>query len=759
MSNFSIKRLEASEPLNLYSDLNKSIEFGESYATSTFSNEKEGRFYFLGGLDVYELNTASLSEETIGRFSNALETGNIYYAVFPNDQRKGRLPLVLDKKTRAFLNTMPEIVNNDKINWYLFKLPSDIDPDNNERRGSEFVTDEDGQKVKFTFDEIGEQIGNYGQVKEQKNKVSVFMSEDEQEDEEDKEDKEDKGDKRDKVKAKEQYNNEDKEDKEKSQEKLNNEEKSDKEDKEHTNDERQKTEKQIDENNTETNNSVDSEFDEMMHDEGSLEESETDAIEDSDDFEKAMAETEGESNNQTLDYDLASISYKEEIDGKKPEHTDIGERTKKYVQLPSLVESIINDVSLPKFTDYPINKVHDVTSNTMQKEVNDSNARIVELEKKIKQEAKQLYRDYMYQSHQAITSELDKEKGNDVIRSAYAKHIEETEALYQQLDIEVEEKKNELEERFYGQAFEDYKNEINAQVRKWYEDARYEKDVSNPLSVFKAERKQDYEERKLDKASDFNEWLNTIEDTAIGQDQQKAIQHISKFIQNKVSDSMANIESLQRRMDQVNQSLAQIEYHERASENIRKSFGTDLKTDEQANAYKRKLDTALEDKADLDAAFKAFREKTKQQQKEMDASHKESLEELHENHSKVIEDLEHEKEMLSKDNQVKEAAAISAKKERDTHAKKTGFKFAGVATLATAIVVGGCSMITNYSNENDNNQKIEQQQKELKSTNEKLKEQSQKLEEKDQEIQKQKDIAKQEKEKAEKSKSKTKDKK
>lgn len=747
MSNFSIKRLEASEPLNLYSDLNKAIEFGESYATSTFSTGKEGRLYFLGGLDVYELNTASLSEETIGRFSNALETGNIYYAVFPNDQRKGRLPLVLDKKTRAFLSTLPEIIDNDKINWYLYKLPSDIDPDNNERRGSEFVTDEDGQKVKFTFSEIGEQIGNYGHVKEQKNKNSVFITESEQEEE--KEDKVDKEDRAEKQEAKAQLNKEDR---------------SDKEEKEQKNDERKKTEEESNENkiNKGTNDGVDDEFEEMMHEDGFLDENETDAIEDSDDFETAMAETDGQKykNNQTSDYDLANISYTEENDDTNDKYTEeIGKRTKKYVQLPSVVESIIEDVSLPKFTDYPINEVHNVTSNTMQKEVNDSNVRIADLEKKIKQEAKQLYRDYMSQSHQAITSELDKEKGNEVIRSAYAKHLEEKELLYQQFDIEVEEKKTELEERFYGQAFEDYKAEIKAQIRKWYEDARYEKDVLKPLALFKEERRKDYEERKLNKDSDFNEWINVIEDTAIGQDQQKAIQRISTFIRNKINESMANIESLQRRMDQVNQSLAQIEYHERATENIRKSFGTELKKDEQANAYKRKLDTALEDKADLDAAFKAFREKTKQQQKEMDESHKEALEKLNEDHSKIIQNLKHEKEILSKDNQEKENAAISAKKESASHAKKTGFKFAGVATLATAIVVGGCSMVTNHSKQNDNSQKIEQQQKELKSSNEKLKEQSQQLKEKDKEIQNQKDIARQEKEKAEKSKSKDKDKK
>ena len=120
MSSFSIKKLETTEPLNLYSDLNKSIEFGEGYATSTQEHDIYGKVYYLGGLEVYNLNTANLSEETIARFFNALESGNIYYAVFPDDQRKGRLPLVLNKKTRAFLETLPELLNNKEVKWFLY---------------------------------------------------------------------------------------------------------------------------------------------------------------------------------------------------------------------------------------------------------------------------------------------------------------------------------------------------------------------------------------------------------------------------------------------------------------------------------------------------------------------------------------------------------------------------------------------------------------------------------------------------------------
>ncbi|PNN29587.1 hypothetical protein AL503_002065 [Staphylococcus haemolyticus] len=183
MSSFSIKKLEPSEPLTLYSDLDKSIEFGESYATSVQESEQYGKVYYLGGLEVYNLNTVNLSEETIARFYNALESGNIYYAVFPNDQRKGRLPLVLNKKTRAFIETLPELVNNPKLKWYLYKLPGNIDPDNNERRGSDFVTDSDENEITLKYEEIAELIDRYGMVNEQE-KSNTFLSDEEVEAEE-----------------------------------------------------------------------------------------------------------------------------------------------------------------------------------------------------------------------------------------------------------------------------------------------------------------------------------------------------------------------------------------------------------------------------------------------------------------------------------------------------------------------------------------------------------------------------------------------
>jgi|GEM_PF-3673247 len=760
MSSFSIKKLEPSEPLTLYSDLDKSIEFGESYATSVQESEQYGKVYYLGGLEVYNLNTVNLSEETIARFYNALESGNIYYAVFPNDQRKGRLPLVLNKKTRAFIETLPELVNNPKLKWYLYKLPGNIDPDNNERRGSDFVTDSDENEITLKYEEIAELIDRYGMVNEQE-KSNTFLSDEE-------------------VEAEETINadEDNKKDDTKESKKSNTETTKENESSESENDETEenpvnsKAEKPSSQPRTDNETpSSESEFEKMMIEDG---EDEDGDFENEVSYEEVFAnpennqpsdennQTNSESSSQQQENNTEEIKDTEHMDianiqnnntkqsndsSQVSERTLISNRTKQYIQLPSIVKEIINDISLPKFTKYPTNNVHDVTSNTMKKEVNDSNERIKEIENSIKREAAQIYRDAMNQSYLAITSELDTQTGNETVRELYQKYEQEKANLDQDFDQDIIDKKKQLEDIFYGDAFERYKEEINAQIEKWYNNERYDQDVTQPLDEYKRKRKEDYENRKLEKTSDYNEWLKKVEDKAIGQDQQEAIKRMNTFISNKMNESLTHIENLQRRMDQVNQSLSQIEYQERANENIRKNFGTDLEQDEQAKIYKRKLDTAIEDKAQLDAAFKKFEAETKEQKKAIDESHKKEVEKLNKDHSNLIKELNDEKEKLEKDNREKEEAATLAKKNSDDNAKKTGFKFAGIATLATAVVIGGCSAVTNHTKQSSNNELIEQQQNQLKSTNKKLDEQEKQLKDKDNEIQKQKDKLKKEQDK------------
>lgn len=750
MGSFSIKKLEPSEPLNLYADLDKSIEFGEYFATSVLDSDRYGKIYYLGGLEVYNLNSANLSEETIARLYNALESGNIYYAVFPDDQRRGRLPLVLNKKTRAFIKTLPELLDNKAVKWYLYQLPGDIDPDNNERRGSSFVTDDDENEIELTFDEIENHINNYGFVKEQDNAFSVFTKEDEEDNSTDIKDIPSPNTSNEKTKETE------------------------------TNQASKTPLKNDNENedSPEKHEMLEDEFEKTMFEDEEFENPNTQRDEDDVDYEEVFAEPSSRNTNthRVNDGDLelsqnqsfaepdvtdiamsADVSVNdgtEEVNAstsqKVSEREMISHRTKQYIELPQVVEDIIEDISLPKFTAYPSKNVYAVTSNTMEKEVNDSNKRIEGLKQSIKNEAKQLYRDYMYEAYLSITNELNTETGNDNVKDAYHRYVEAKNQLDEEFDQEMVDKKAELEEIFYGQAFENYKDEINAQIQKWYEDEYYQAKVSEPLEDYKNNRKSIYDDRKLERTNDFNDWLNTVEDTAIGQDQQKAIKKVTDFIQHRVNESMAHIETLQRRMDEVNQSLSQIEYQARAEENIRKNFGTELAQDEQAKIYKQKLDTAIDEKAELDAAFKKFEAETKEQHRAMKSSHEKEINEIKQNHDEVIENLKKEKETIEKDNREKEENAIKARQDSDSHARKTGVKFAGVAALATAIVVGGCSMVTNHSKVSDNESKIEQQQKQIKNSKSELSQQKKDLKSKDNEIQAQKDKVKKAEEKAKK---------
>ncbi|MBG1130535.1 hypothetical protein F6Q80_00070 [Staphylococcus aureus] len=719
MSSFSIKKLEPSEPLNLYADLNQSIEFGEGFATSVLEHEEYGKIYYLGGLEVYNLNSANLSEETIARLYNALESGNIYYAVFPDDQRKGRLPLVLNEKTRAFLRTLPELLHNKAVKWYLYQLPGDIDPDNNEKRGSDFVTDKDGNELELTFEDLEKQITDYGFVKEQEEDEAVFESEEESNDNDKSNNRSNDGETETNTEEKVQKTTNDLKPKMPHDE----------------SDDFEKTMFEDDEfENPEDTDNEDAEYDKVFSQTNNTK-TQTNDVRDSSDEVNFLEETEQKNNDENVS-----------------ELTLISNRTKKYIKIPKMVEDIIENITLPKFSEYPDNNVYTVTSNTMKKEINDCNEHINELEQSIKREAVQQYRDYMYQAYLSITKELNTETGNDIVKSTYLKCLNTKTELENQFDQDVIDKKAELEDIFYGQAYENYKAEVKAQIKKWYEDKYYEKNVTKPLDDYTNKRKEVYEDRKLERTADFNDWLKTIEDVAIGQDQQKAIKKTTEFIQHKVNEAMGNIEVLQKRMDQVNQSLAQLEYQERANEHIRKNFGTNIEQDEQAKIYQQKLKTAIEEKAELDAAFKKFEAKANAQQKSMQESYKKELEEINENHNKLIEELKNEKEAIEKDNRDKEALVNNARRNTASHAKKTGVKFAGIASVVTAIVVGGCSMITNHSSVADNNSKIEQQKKEIRKTNEKIKKQEDSLESKNKEIESQKEEIKKAQDEAKKAK-------
>ncbi|WP_341775910.1 hypothetical protein [Staphylococcus hyicus] len=718
MAGFSVKKLEVSEPITMYSELDKAIEFGETFATTKVEDNVRGDRYLLGGLEVSNINNASLSEEIIARLSNALESGNIKYAVFPNDQRQGRLPLILDKNTRMFLETsLPELVDrnrNSYIKWYIYELPTDIDPDMNETRGSSFLLNEDEKPMVVDYDDITSVLSQYGTyVSKASKEESPFI----------------------------------------------------------TTVEAPKKVSDIEEENTFVVNQdeiqpVNDEYYESVYeDESDIEDdidqdidNENETISYEEMFEDDKTDSKSEENeaathkgiedelNDKAEMNIEDISHKKSSQNdyeKAPEikYEEIDETTKPYVSVPKELLEILNGIKLPRFSDYPSDGVYKVTSNTMQKEVADGNNKIEVIENEIKQGAIALYLNQMKLSHEAIAKELNTETGNSIVKEKHSKTIHEQQSYDLSLDKDINEKEKQLLEEFYGERFEEYKREVASQVKGWFEDLKYDEYVKTPLKEYTEARRSLYSDRKIDAMNNFNTWLKETETRALGNDQQDAFIRVSKYIQECIENAEDQIQSLQNRMDNVNHILVQTEYQERANEHIRQNYGKELKDDEQANIFKRERDVALKEKAEKDTELAQFKIDVEKAKEEAEKKYSQSLQELKDKHSEDIKKHEEEKKLLHEQSSKNELKANEAVTERNKFGKKQGIKFAAVTGLASALLFGGCNLVTNQSNSSDyesqiKNQesKIEKINKELKEKDSKIKEQEETIKNKDKEI-------------------------
>lgn len=717
MAGFSVKKLEVSEPITMYGELDKAIEFGETFATTKVEDNVKGDRYLLGGLEVSNINNASLSEEIVARLSNALEAGNIKYAVFPNDQRQGKLPLILDKNTRIFLETsLPELVDKNKnayIKWYIYELPTDIDPDMNETRGSTFLLGEDEKPMVVNYNDITSILREYGtSVNEQSNEESPFVNSAEAPK---------------KVSDVEKENND-----ESNQDKI-----------QPVNDEYYESEfEDVSEIEDDINNDIadDDEtisYEEMFEDnnesenevkkEETLKASEEKVNEKSDEKNEASSQ---EIPNKDVDKETSEIRY-EEID----------ETTKPYVSIPKELSDILAGIKLPRFNDFPSDGLYKVTSNTMQKEVADGNNKIEAIENEIKQGAIALYLNQMKLSHEAIAKELNTETGNNIVKERHSEVVREQQRYDSNLDNEIKEKKEQLLEEFYGERFEEYKREVASQVKGWFENLKYNEYVNDPLEEYTEKRRSLYADRKIDLMNNFNTWLKETEARALGNDQQDAFIRVSKYIQECMAKAEDQIQNLQNRMDNVNHILVQTEYQERANEHIRQNYGKELKDDEQANIFKRERDIALKEKAEKDTELAQFKVDVENAKKEAEKKYSQSLQELKDKHSEDIKKHEEEKKLLHEQSSKNESKANEAVTERNKFGKKQGIKFAVITGLASALLFGGCNLVTNQSNSSDyesqiKNQesKIEKINKELKEKDSKIKEQEETIKNKDKEI-------------------------
>src|SRR5699024_10514670 len=357
----NIRNLPISEPITLYADLEKAIEYGENITTAKVKESYEHRLgegYLLGGLEVSNLNDAGLGEETLARLGNALDTENISYALFPNDQRKGQLPLILDTKTRSYIEThLRELMTNSQedgkpiIKWFLYVLPMNIDPDNNERSGSIKLTDDNDQIIETTYDQITNYFNAYGFV-EENDDDDIFIEEEEESTTEE------------------------------MPEELTDEEK------------RMSKSMVLPDQNENSSYYDDIFFEEDESKEEDIEEFEGNK-EDLLNFEEEQSNSMDNNINEENESDLTKeLTTEQEQPQTNEELASLNEKVESYMNIPEELANTLKSLEIPKFNDFPKDGIHETTRNTIQKEIDDANTHIKGIEEEIKRDAISVYQKY-----------------------------------------------------------------------------------------------------------------------------------------------------------------------------------------------------------------------------------------------------------------------------------------------------------------------------------------------------------------------------
>lgn len=746
----NIRNLPISEPITLYADLEKAIEYGENITTAKVKESYEHRLgegYLLGGLEVSNLNDAGLGEETLARLGNALDTENISYALFPNDQRKGQLPLILDTKTRSYIEThLRELMTNSQedgkpiIKWFLYVLPMNIDPDNNERSGSIKLTDDNDQIIETTYDQITNYFNAYGFV-EENDDDDIFIEEEEEESttEEMPEELTDE----EKRMSKSMVLPDQNENSSYYDDIFFEEDESEEEDSEE--DENIPNEDEKDEilknTNPEDNEEDIEEFEGTKEDLLNFEEEQS----------NSMDNNINEENESDLTKELTT---EQEQPQTNEELASLNEKVESYMNIPEELANTLKSLEIPKFNDFPKDGIHETTRNTIQKEIDDANTHIKGIEEEIKRDAISVYQKYMTDAFESIKKELNIETGNDIVINYYNKVRDKQSEFDRLLDEEVENRRQELREHFYGDKLEDYKQELLANARKWHEDEHFEEDVEQPLNEYREERLAHYNEKKSGEREEFDYWLESMEEVSAGKDQSDAIIRTKEYITNAINASQTNVNQLQQRMDEIYHELTLIEYQQRSEEEIRKAVGTNLHDDAKAKIHQKEVEELLSKNSALQKEQLIYKQKVEDREKEAEKNHQEDIQQMRKNHEKALKDNKKEIENLREEKYKLSNEYEKQKNINQTKKKKGLIKFGGSGFIIAALLFGGGgALLSNHDHQkqvDEKSEKIEQQDKNIKSQEKKLEEQEKEYKASEEQKQQELDKAKEEADKAKK---------
>lgn len=698
MSEFNIKHLDPSVPQRVYSELNDSVNFGDTEATArTVVDGKTG--YLLGGLLLSDILSSSLSEDTIGRLSNALSSDNVSYAVFPNDIRKGQIPLILTDKVRNYINNnLTQLAQSNSVKWRVFFLPDGIDPDDNELAQSEIIEGEDGQPLGLNLNDLEDYFKNNGQVNniddddmfdtEAENATPKVEDEAQPENSDENDDNDlledgtpdvdkfDFGD--DQMEA--------------SQGAFDpNEEASN--DEETSNDKEEQTEPKKDVSNP-LNNIEDEDEEETFFDNST--------------------ESEKSSNTQapkpTSDNQNENVEViEQQTEGSHKEIYQESSKVKPYMAIPDTLQTILNDIYIGRFNDFPEDEVYKESNKVMRKEIKNANDKIEKSTNDIKRSAKELYFNYMTKSYETITATIDIENGNPKVIEQRQKVSQDEAQIEREFKDIVRQKKEKLEENFYGEQLEAYKQEVLAKIKQDFEYNYYHIRVKEPLKEYENELSQEYDAKKTNVRGAFDAWLTNVEDTALDKDRNKAIQQVSHYIENEMRKANDIVSDIDDHLVNMNDQYLKIESINKSKESLKESMRSELLTDEEAQAYKHRLKEVADEKTKLEKNFEDLKKQHEEDKKQQQAEQAQAIENMKSDHSEVVENKQKENEKLSTELSDLKSTRDKLKEDKRKHRKKQiGTGIGGL--VISALIFGGVAFGTHGQNK-DMEEKIDSQTK------------------------------------------------
>lgn len=703
---FNIKNIEVRDPMSLYRELDKFVRFGDDHVT--IKAEKDGvQGFYLGGLLLKDIKKSSVSSETISSLYSAIRSSDIRHAVLPNDVRKGQIPLILDDHSRVYIkNNLNELIEYGNVSWRMFFIPIKEDMGDTELFGAEIIledSDDDYSYVSLTYDKIEDYY----------NKIIDESSED--------------------IDLSYLVNS-----------KSNN----------------KKETTKSSESEATTNNELDSEIDDLNFGDDEVDEKETDnsSIIESETTEVNQSinelETTDEQNSEEQSSSLSVEKYQEEVsedDNIVP--SEYNRMTNEFTMIPQELESVLNSFSLRRFEEFEQTEESDTTHVILQKEIKNANQILSEHEQNIIRKAKQLYFQYMDQSYSKINQIIDVEQGDEIVKNKHNEALEKKNELDNALTKNVEAHEQKLEDKFWNEDFNIYKDQVLAGLKLQFEKAEYYNLVAEPLERYKDTEKNRIEEEKYEVTHELSNWFDTIKNKAIMGDRNNAIIEVQKYLDTSMKKVQSHIQELDNKMSNQNERFIKYEYGKKAEERLRNTVGSDLYSDEQAKKYKKQYELTESQKEELTNQLKDLEEKYKTDIESKDEENSNFKEEIEKNHKQILDtkdkELQDANQNLSELQKEHEENKTQLEQTQKKHRKKVLGTGIGSAVLATVIFGGTAIGIYEHSqgveDELNSQSKIVEQQKAEASKNEKeLKElKEQKAEEHDKQ---QKIIDKQKKE-------------